>query len=253
MCENYKQLLEKLNLLKQEYCMTGLKLELETEIISTAEIDLAKELANKTSIELTLKTCGCSAVSDIFLAKALSIKNLLTPMIESPYALEKFDTNVKNICGCDNNIHLLFNIETIDGVKNIDKILSCKSINSFKTIVFGRNDFCSSLGKNSDFADSQEIFNYASLIMKKSESSNLNFILGGNITKKSFDFLNKLDSPCFKGFETRKIVFDKEILKKDYQKALDTALEFELLWLNSKSFKNPLDEQRQIILRKRFD
>ena len=63
---------------------------METEIISTQEIDLAKNLATESNLELTLKTSGCSAVSDIFLTEAFDIKNILTPMIESSYALEKF-------------------------------------------------------------------------------------------------------------------------------------------------------------------
>ena len=97
MDKNYSKLLEKLKNLKLRYAATGLKLELETEIISTAEIDLAQKLAKESGLCLTLKTSGCSAVSDIFLSKALGISNILSPMIESAYALEKFYENVKDI------------------------------------------------------------------------------------------------------------------------------------------------------------
>ena len=129
MSENIKKLFDKLNTLKSDFKAKGLKLELETEIISTTEIELAKHLAKESGLELTLKTSGCSAVSDIFLANAMDIGNILSPMIESPYALEKFYNNVSNICN-DNHKNLMFNLETITGLNNIDNILAYKNINN---------------------------------------------------------------------------------------------------------------------------
>lgn len=252
MSENYNKLLEKLKTLKSGFFAKGLKLELETEIITTTELDIAKQLADDAGLTLTLKTCGCSAVSDIFLAKAMSVTSLLSPMIESSYALDKFYFNIKNIFDEDENLNLEFNLETLTAYKNIDEILSYKNINAFSTVVFGRNDFTASLGKNADYADSDEVLECIKNTLKKLDDTGLDLIAGGNISKDSCEFLNKIDSEKFIGFETRKIVFDKEILKKDYDKALNLALEFELLWLESKSFKNPLDEQRREILSKRF-
>ena len=165
MQENYKELLKNLQDLKNNYFATGLKLELETEIISTQEIDLAKNLAIESGLELTLKTSGCSAVSDIFLTEAFDIKNILTPMIESSYALEKFYNNVKNICTTQK--HLSFNIETITAIKNIDEIFSYKNIDKFSSVVFGRNDFCHSLNKSSNYCDNEEIFENIKIILKK--------------------------------------------------------------------------------------
>ena len=52
--------------------------------------------------------------------------------------------------------------------------------------------------------------------------------------------------------ETRKIIFDKKILEKDFENALKKALDFEILWLESKSFKNPLDIERAKELKKRI-
>lgn len=244
---NYSKLLEKLNTLKSQYEAAGLKLELETEIISTSEIDLARQLAQESGLYLTLKTSGCSAVSDIFLSKALGINNVLSPMIESAYALEKFYENVKDIC-VDEGKNLMFNIETVTAYENIDKILNCKYIDKFSTIVFGRNDFCRSLGKTADFCDDNAVFDYIYNVLQKIENTGLNLIVGGNITAKSQNFLRKINSGKFTHVETRKITFDKKVLETDFKKALDEALEFELLWLKSKSFKNPLDEARCKVL-----
>ena len=250
MQENYKELLKNLQDLKNNYFATGLKLELETEIISTQEIDLAKNLAIESGLELTLKTSGCSAVSDIFLTEAFDIKNILTPMIESSYALEKFYNNVKNICTTQK--HLSFNIETITAIKNIDGIFSYKNIDKFSSVVFGRNDFCHSLNKSSNYCDNEEIFENIKIILKKIENTNLNLTIGGNITKNSIVFLNNINNKKFKKVETRKIIFDKKILEKDFENALKKALDFEILWLESKSFKNPLDIERTKELKKRI-
>ena len=172
-------------------------------------------------------------------------------MIESAYALEKFYENVKDICE-DKSKNLMFNIETITAYENIDKVLNSKYIDSFSTIVFGRNDFCRSLGKTADFCDDEIVFDYICSVLQKIENTGLNLIVGGNITPKSQDFLQKINSNKFTHFETRKVVFDKKILKEDFKKALQEALEFELLWLELKSFKNPLDEMRMDILKKRL-
>lgn len=242
MTKNYYELLKKLNNLKENYCATGLKLELETEIISTQEIDLAKNLATESNLELTLKTSGCSAVSDIFLTEAFDIKNILTPMIESSYALEKFYNNIKNICTSQKN--LSFNIETTTAINNIDEILSYENIDKFTSVVFGRNDFCHSISKSSDYCDSKEVFDNIQIILKKIENTNLFLTIGGNITPISVAFLKSINNEKFKNFETRKIIFDKKAIENDFENALKNALDFEILWLQSKSFQNPLDIER---------
>jgi len=242
MSENYNNLLENLIELKSGYNATGLKLELETEIISTQEIDLAKKLALNSNLELTIKISGCSAVSDIFLTEAFEIKNVLTPMIESAYALEKFYNNVKNICL--NKKNLSFNIETKTGINNIDEILSYQNIDKFNSIVFGRNDFCGSLNKSAEYCENEEVLENIQLLLNKINNTNLSLTVGGNITNKSFEFLNKINNNKFNKIETRKIIFNKDILKNDFNNALKKAMEFEILWLKSKSFKNPLDTER---------
>jgi len=250
MQNNYDKLLNQLIELKNTYQAKGLKLELETEIISTQEIDLAKNLALESNLELILKTSGCSAVSDIFLCKAFEIKNILTPMIESAYALEKFYNNVNKIFPEYKN--LSFNVETKASIENIDEILAYKNIDKFNTIVFGRNDFCNSIGKSADYCENQEIFNKIQYILQKIENKNLFLTIGGNITKNSTVFLKNINNDKFINFETRKIIFDKNILNNNFNTALEKALEFEITWLKAKSFKNPLDTERISSLKNRI-
>lgn len=251
MFENYEKLLEKLKNLRANYNATGLKLELETEIISTQEIDLAQKLTKESGLNLTLKLSGSSAVSDIFLAKALGVKNLLSPMIESAYSLEKFYSNVEHICEKEEK-NLFFNIETITAFENLDKILNTQNIDKFSAIVFGRNDFCGSLGQKADYCDNLEVFEYIKKLLQKIKYTNLSLTIGGNITRNSLDFLKNINDEKFTHVETRKITFEKNVLYGDFELALKEALEFELLWLESKSFKNPLDNERQLILKDRM-
>lgn len=251
MPQSHKKLLELLKTLKEKYHAIGIKLELETEIISTKEIDFAQELAEESELKLVLKTSGGSAVSDIFLSKALNIKYILAPMIESKYALEKFYKNVKNICQ-NQQKYLLFNIETITAFQNIDEILNSKYINNFSGIVFGRNDFCCSLEKNIEFCDNEEISEYIKIILEKIENKNLTLTIGGNISPNSKSFFKKINNDKFTNIETRKIIFDKKILEADFEHALKTAIDFEQLWLESKSFTNPLDKERIEVLKKRM-
>ena len=251
MNENYDKLLDLLLKLKNDYYASALKLELETEIISTSEIDLVKSLVDDAKLDLTVKVSGCSAVSDIFLCKALQAKNIFVPMVESPYALNKFYKNIKNILE-DKEISLLFNIETVNAWKNIDEILGYENIDVFDAVVFGRNDFCSSIGKTADYVDSDEIFDVAENILRKIQNKKLKFFLGGNVSMSSFDFMKRLNCEKFKNFETRKITFDTRCLDKDFQKALLLALEFEFLWLNSKSFANVIDERRKYVIQQRL-
>ena len=152
----------------------------------------------------------------------------------------------------DKEISLLFNIETVNAWKNIDEILGYENIDAFDAVVFGRNDFCSSIGKTADYVDSDEIFDVAENILRKIQNKKLKFFLGGNVSMSSFDFMKRLNCEKFKNFETRKITFDTRCLDKDFQKALLLALEFEFLWLNSKSFANVIDERRKYVIQQRL-
>lgn len=255
MNSSFAELLEKLKILKEDYYASSLKLELETEIISTSEIDLANELSQEAGLDLTLKTSGASAVSDIFLARATRVHSILVPMIESGYALEKFFKNIADIYSENLDVRLLFNLETITALKNIDDILSSSCIKNFAAVVFGRSDFCASLGKDADFCCSEQVYSHVQEVLQKIKDTDLKLHIGGNVGLDSENFLKQIENDKFTHFETRKIVFDKKLLKssQDYANALDTALRFELLWLESKTFVNPLDTSRKAILESRIN
>ena len=69
-----------------------------------------------------------------------------------------------------------------------------------------------------------------------SKRSNLNVTLGGNLMSKSFSFIRNLSKKGLYAFESRKCTFKTKVsLKKnDFNSLINSALEFELSWLNFK-------------------
>lgn len=251
MIDIYKNLLNKLNTLKEEYGAVAIKLEFESEYTTEKENEYFKRLALESGLSLVIKIGGCGSVRDIALAETLSPQVLVAPMIESAYSLDKFYTTAKSSCDLS-QINLFFNIETIAAYKNIENILDSQYIENFKGIVFGRSDFALSLTQDTGIVESDIIFDYVNNTVKALEQTRLELIVGGNISINSKKFLQKIESKCFKRFETRKIIFDKILLSKDFEKGIELALEFEKLWLNSKIYKNAFDTSRLESIEKRI-
>ena len=216
----------------KNYSAVGIKLELESESLSWNDAVRFKTLADEARLDLIVKIGGCASVNDITFACKLGAKTIVTPMIESPYALEKFYLTAREI----GDFKLDFNIETVQGLKNLDDILKSKYIANFNAVIFGRSDFCASC---SDF-DCEDTLDIAKKMKRKVHDAGLEFIVGGNVTAVSIDFLRNIGTK----FETRKVIFDPVVIEKNFNKALERALEFEILWLNSKENRTPLDETR---------
>lgn len=252
MKHSYSAMLNKLLKLKKDFCATGIKLEFETEYTSRKDIDFVKRLALDSNLDLAIKIGGCGSVRDIELAEKVAPQSLVAPMIESRYSLEKFYTTAKSLCRVE-DVDLFFNLETIDGYNNLDKILSYEYINEFKGIVFGRSDFMSSLNKFESDVNSKLLLHYVNILTEKIENTNLELILGGCISGSSKEFLKNVEGNSFKKVETRKIIFDKEVLKKDFENALNLAFDFELTWLEAKEQKTIFDQNRLDEISKRFN
>lgn len=254
--KKYDYILDKLTSLKNDFCARAIKLEFETEYTTQKDIYFAKKLALESGLDLIIKIGGCGSVHDIEQAEKISPQAIVAPMIESRYALEKFFLTTQTLCKDENlneNIALYFNLETICGFNNLDDMLNSPYINGFKGIVFGRSDFTNSLGQPSQDTDSKIILGFITKALKKIKNHDLELVIGGCISAQSKSFLETIDSPCFKKFETRKILFDKNLLNLDFEKGLETALEFELEWLKLKEQKTVFDKRRIAEITKRLN
>ncbi len=249
MISEEKNLLDILLDLKNNYGLVGLKSEFESEGATFAETMYLKNLLDTENIDLTIKLGGCAAIKDINESKIIGAKNLVAPMIESPFALCKFIQSIDNVFSIEEQetINLYINIETITGYRNLVQIMEKPEFNQIKGIVIGRADLCASLNLHKDQIDENEILDISKAICKSTKSKGKTITIGGKINYKSIDFFKKLS--CFDRFETRKAIFDyKKAEKANLAEGIYKALDFEICWLKHKqkhfdNFNNA-DQQR---------
>ena len=226
------QIIDILDDLKTNYFVKAVKLEFEAEGTQLEEAIALKKFAENVGLNLTVKIGGCEAVRDIFDTKKLDAKTIIAPMIESPYALKKFVDAAENIFA-DEYIKLFINIETKTALENIDEIIHSKDFECIKGIILGRGDLACSMGMDRKNVNCEEIFDIAKNLSKKMKNCGKDFIVGGCVSPDSLSFFGGL--PYLSGFETRKIVFDKNILKlNNADVGIIKAINFEIEWLKYK-------------------
>lgn len=255
MNELEKKMADLLAELKKNYCVKAVKAEFESEELSLAQISLLKELAHNIGLGFTLKLGGCAPVRDFSEARNLGVDNIVAPMIESRYAMEKFVITAQSIFPAADfsRTKLYINLETDTGVQNFDEIASSPLFEALSGVVFGRSDYVASLSSLSD-PDSDFVRDIVERIAQKTLDAGKELIAGGNVTALSLPFFKKLQTTHLSGFETRKIIFDapNALVNPESEQGIQKALEFELLWLKNKNSLSILDKNRIETLEKRF-
>ena len=235
---------ERLQELKLSFGAIGLKAEFEAEGATFEEVRILKDLANSVNLDFTLKIGGCEAIRDIKTAQKLGIKTLVAPMIESEYAFTKFMSSATKILGADCNLWI--NIETINGVRALDKILTNEHAHTLKGVVFGRTDF---MGEQKlPTTEHADILSVLNSIKQQLQTAGKKLIVGGNITPSTITAFENI-FPLY-AIETRKIILSTTGITPD---AILKALEFEILWLEYKNTFSPAsaDEKRLDTLKER--
>lgn len=231
--------------LKRIYYSGSIKTELSSECLSDDELLFLKNIARDASLSFTVKTAGVEDEAGIRRAVIAGAENIVVPMIESAYSLEKF---IKLVRKQSKNINIWANIETITGYNNFDEILHT-AYKDIHGIVFGRSDFCYSVGLTCKDVNNKAIFNYAKEISLKTKALQKEFYIGGGISAESVNFLKEV--PYLTGFETRKVIFNSDAVNYSPADAINKALEFELLWLESEN-PSQFDFERAEIIKRRF-
>lgn len=213
----------------------GVKLEFESEFYDEKSSFELAELVHRVDLNLCVKLGGFSSVQDLHICKKLCANQIVAPMVESAYAVEKFLLCVKQVYG-NGYPELFLNIETKTAFENLDEILKkCdKRISGF---VLGRSDLKKSLGI--DNPDDDLILDYCNQLSDMCEKNNKKMILGGKINSNSIGFLSKI--PYLSAIETRKIIFETEALNEDN---IERFLNFELKTLKFKKKVYKEDEER---------
>lgn len=242
-----KEMLEILKELKNNGAI-AVKAEFEAEGTRTEELLRLLDIARKANMGIALKVGGCEAVKDLTEAKQIGVDYIIAPMVETPYALEKF-IQAKNKVFLEEereDINFLINVETETSFINIDNIISlAKNNNGIDGLVFGRVDYVGSKKYHPDKVDERFVLNDCIEVSKKSKKNNLDFVVGGGISDRAIPNLKKLNEIHLSRFETRKIIFtNSAINSNNIKKSLLNAVHFELLWLlNKRKFYSMIMEE----------
>jgi len=239
MIQNQKELLKELKELKNKYNVVGIKSSFEDEGVQFNELIRLKQLCNLSNIVLNIKIGGCEAISDINNSLLIDSDGIVAPMVESPFALEKFITSVNNNVPPQlrKKINFFINVESRTAYDNISEILNSDYCKYLTGIVVGRSDLTKSFGLTKENVNDDEIYNIVREIFTEAKHYKLMTVMGGNISVKSKDFVKGLyDKKLLDKIETRNIIFKlNKNNTQNLEEAVKKALSFESLWLRTKS------------------
>ncbi len=222
-----------LKVLKDEYGAISIKAEFEAEGSRKDELIMLREVVESDGLDLIIKIGGCEAVHDIDQCKLLDVAGVMAPMIETPFAMDKFKTAITKIYGDTTDIERIINAETITCFNNFDDIL--KHGRGFLTgVTVGRSDLSASMGITRNEIESEAVFSVTRDFCWKAKQEGLVTNFGGNIGLESIPFIIEM-APYIDRFETRKVVISKNGNPDFLKSAIVAALEFELLYLKFKS------------------
>lgn len=213
--------------------LIGIKQSFEDEGVILDDINTIRTITKFNNLKLSVKIGGCEAKSDIRQCKYIGVDGIVAPMVETEFALQKFIESVSHI----SDIKFYVNIESKTAYENIDKILDSPSAKMLSGIVVGRSDFVKSYGHDKSFVNSDFIFEKTYQIMKKAKSYGLETLMGGNLSPKSVEFISKLKSENLIDYiETRNVIIKVDDIS-EIENDIQSAIEFETIWLDYKSKK----------------
>lgn len=217
--------------------LVGIKTSFEDEGATFNETIRLKQVCNEARTKVTLKIGGPEAIRDLKDSCVIGVKGLVAPMVESEFGLRKFIQAAKLNIPEDilSSIQLNVNIETITAVSNATKMLDAEEAKELYGVTVGRVDLVSSLNKDRNYVNSEEVYKMVRGVFVKVKEKGLKACLGGAVSTDSLDFLKKLHSEgLLDKFETRYAMFDPSITLKNLSRALSKAQMFEYEWLMSK-------------------
>jgi hypothetical protein len=235
-CE--REMLDLLKLLKRNFGAVSVKAEFEAEGTRTDELLRLIDLARRADLQVALKIGGCEAVRDLIESKQFGVEYIIAPMVETPYALQKFMLAKNKVYNADQqkDTQFLFNIETGTTFDNLHAMMEvARTPNGVQGGVFGRVDFSNSLALGRAAVDSSQITDYACKTGEECKANGLDLVVGGAVAISSLPELKRMRETHLSRFETRKVIFNGDAVNNpDMPRGLQHTVYFELLWLENK-------------------
>ena len=224
---------------RDEFGYRGVKAEFEAEGTRMDELLRLVEIAAKAQLDLAVKVGGCEAVRDLYEAKQIGVRYIIAPMIETEYALHKYVAAKNKVYDSDESLDtdFLFNMETIVGFENRHAILdeAVRGENGADGVVFGRSDFCGSMGLSPDSINEDTVTEKILDVAEGCRTRDLDLVVGGGVSVDSLPALRRFREVHLTRFETRKVIFGAEALdEEEIGTGMREALRFEILWLLNK-------------------
>lgn len=235
MIKSEKMMFEVLKKLRDEFGVKAVKAEFEAEGSRTDELVKLNEIVFRANLDMFIKIGGCEAVRDIDQCLLLGAKGIMAPMIETPFAMEKFISAACKVYSDEErkDLEFIINAETKTMHANIDEIYA-KGRGFLNTVVIGRVDLSASLGIPRSSINNEQMVEAVRSILIKSKEYGYICGIGGDISNiEAAPFIEKLEAYIDR-IETRKIIFDLKNVKNRLKEAIALAIEFEYHYLKNK-------------------
>jgi hypothetical protein len=227
-------------LVETEKCCAAryVKADFEAEGLRTEEILRLKNVAFRAGLKLSLTIGGCEAKRDLFESKNFGADIIVAPMVESAFALRKYEQAVHKVYSPEERegIAFWFNLETKAATAKADEILASESACRLDIAAIDRVDLSLSLAAGEDDVDGPEVSALAASLARKVKASGLGTAIGGGVSSRSFGLVSKLTAEgILDYYETRKVGFSTVgISEERYRRGLVLAYGFEIFYLRDK-------------------
>ena len=199
---------------KAKHGIVAVKAEFEAEGTRVDELLRLLEIARRAGVKVAIKIGGCEAVRDLIECRIYGADYIIAPMIETPYALTKYiaaKDKVYPLTGQE-EVSFLFNVETRQTFDHLDAMADVAK-DGRVGMVFGRVDFAGSMGHKRDFVNSDEMRRYVARVAEVCRDKDLELVVGGGVSPDSIPLLSSVLPARLDRFETRKGVFDAQVVQ----------------------------------------
>lgn len=228
-----EHLTQKLEELKSSYGLISLKAGTEWEDMDYSEVEHLHNLGQG-ELPILVKIGGPEAKTDLRCLRDIGVNGILGPMIESEYALEKFvDTTQQVYQNSTTDPLLAINIETIQGYRQLDSLMTNPAFKMIDTVVIGRLDL--SLSMKSNDVDHPDVSKVTNDLATRVRHAGKNVSVGGFVNPSSVAALLETG---VNQVNTIHNLFDLEKIG-DAAVALWKAIEFEIAYYESLISVNP--------------